>query len=197
MNPSLVGSCKQVKKSSGSEVTTTDSAKNSIKAVSISSQTFETSRSCKVNECSTDILVLKYEEVADAIFLHPHGLYMKKLFRVDQSVYEQAMLNKLNIEFPSDYKDTLKIVLDSVALSFLAHFLPEFSADSLQRIAESSSLTLFGIYPGLESCFIHESMLDQFKHSYLASPAFLDFWRKSFPGIENLKAVPIESYDMF
>ena len=107
------------------------------------------------------------------------------------------MLNKLNIEFPSDYKDTLKIVLDSVALSFLAHFLPELSADSLQRIAESSSLTLFGIYPGLESCFIHESMLDQFKHSYLASPAFLDFWRKSFPGIENLKAVPIESYDMF
>ena len=94
MNPSLVGSCKQVKQSSGSEVTTTDSAKNSIKAVSISSQTFETSRSCKVNECSTDILVLKYEEVADAIFLHPHGLYITKLFRVDQSVYDQVMLNK-------------------------------------------------------------------------------------------------------
>ena len=192
MNPYLVGSCKQVKQISGSEASSPSSQMSTPDSVQ---EKF--TGNCLVSECTKEILVLKYEEVSDNIILHPQGLYMKKLFRVDQSFYEQARINKRIIEFPSDYEDTLKILLDSIALSFLTHFLPEFSADSLQRIAESSSLTLLGIYPGLESCFVHESILDQFKHSYLASPAFLDFWRKSFPGIENLKAVPIEAYETF
>ena len=192
MNPYLVGSCKQVKQISGSEASSPSSQMSTPDSVQ---EKF--TGHCLVSECTKEILVLKYEEVSDNIILHPQGLYMKKLFRVDQSFYEQARINKRIIEFPSDYEDTLKILLDSIALSFLTHFLPEFSADSLQRIAESSSLTLLGICPGLESCFVHESILDQFKHSYLASPAFLDFWRKSFPGIENLKAVPIEAYETF
>ena len=69
-------SCKQDKQSSGSspssrlKVTKPDSANDSLQPVSIFSQTFETftasdkSRSCIVIECSTAILVLKYEEVS-------------------------------------------------------------------------------------------------------------------------------------
>merc|ERR1711892_274837 len=197
MNPYLVGSCKQI--DVDSDFTVSESSLQKILIPAPKNSAYQVNSSVKAlnhQDCSKEALFLKYEQVSDIIYLHPEGLYMQKLFQADQAFYEQARVKKKKIEFPTDYVWTLKKVLDSIASPFLETFLPELSNDLLQRIAESSSITLLGLILGLEQCFVNESILDQFQYSCIVSPAFVDLWRTSFPELKTLKALPLDSYDM-
>ena len=198
MNPYLVGSCKQIDVDSDFTVSESSLQKILIPAPKTSAYQVSTSvQTLHLQDCTKETLFLKYEEVSDIIILHPEGLYMQKLFQADQAFYEQARVKMKKIEFPIDYLWTNKKVLDSIASPFLETFLPELSSDLLQRIAESSSITLLGLIIGLEQCFVNESILDQLQYSSLVSPAFVDLWRTSFPEFKTLKGLPLDSYDAY
>lgn len=202
MNPRLVDSCKQVSTNSTVSTVPPESHKGNTLRVntslkqSLSLASFEKSKVHSViSPVTKENLVLTYEKVSDSVLLQPNGDYMTKLYKIDYSIFEQVLQKQKNIMCPSDYTSIFKKILNSFAFSFLGLFLPENSDNSLNQIASNSAFTLLGLYAGLEQCFVNESLLDQIQHSYLASPAFLQFWKKSFTGIEHIKAPAMEAYD--
>ena len=141
-------------------------------------------------------LILKYEEIADRILLHPQGEYMRKLLEFEKSFIEQARKYYKKIDVSWEYLERIKNIYDSIIEEFIRVCLPNFATDSLQRIVSNTSTTISALSLGLEQCFCNKSVLYQFDCSYHFSPALLDFWKKTFPDIEQIRAVPMDAYAM-
>jgi hypothetical protein len=209
MNPLLVDSCKQTKlndqqRSAESTVVVTNHANIqrclqpediSTSIISKESQ-IEAPVDSSISRCTKENLSETYEQVFDSIILNPQGEYLTELFEVEKCVYEQARANTGKIALPSDYTPRYKTILDSIGIQFLRIFFPDFPLDSLQKIVSSTSKTILGLDFGLAECFHKESMLDQVKQFFPCSSALLQLWKNTFPDIDQVKAIPMEAFEM-
>jgi len=76
-------------------------------------------------------------------------------------------------------------------------FLPQLSGATVDLIAGNVSLTVFGISCCAFRSFNSRTLLEQYQHgSIIALDSIWSHYKQVFPDIENLKPVPIESYDI-
>eukprot|EP00090_Calanus_glacialis_P015190 TRINITY_DN24045_c0_g1_i1.p1 TRINITY_DN24045_c0_g1~~TRINITY_DN24045_c0_g1_i1.p1 ORF type:complete len:419 (+),score=84.64 TRINITY_DN24045_c0_g1_i1:22-1257(+) len=209
MNPLLVDSCKQTKineqqRSAESTVIVTNHAniQRSLQSEDMATRNIskeiqiDTPVDSSLSRCTKENLSQSYEQVFDSIILNPQGEYLKEIFEVEKSVYEQARSKKGKIVLPSDYTTRYKTILDSIGIQFLRIFFPDFPLNSLQKIVSSTSKIILGLNFGLNECFHKESMLDQVKQFFPCSSALVQLWKNAFPDIDQVKAIPMEAFEM-
>ena len=194
MNPLLVDSCKNSsisEKSAASNREASTSCKNSPE---ISSTNF-VSYFSNEGDIKRDFL-RRYEEVYDEVLLDPAGIYMTRQVDLDRNVFYQMIQKRPKIKLDPSYLTNLQMIVFQLAKNYLEKSLDSMKARSINRIAQTTSKTLFAVYSALEKCHTSNNILEQFSNSYHFPPKILQFFRDQFPCVEDLPAHTFDDYEV-
>ena len=122
---------------------------------------------------------------------------MKCKYFPDKQCIQQIRDARFLISTPSDAVSRTFEFSRCAVKEFLSVFLPELSGATVDLIAGNVSLTVFGISCCAFRSFTSRTLLEQYQNgSIIALDSIWSHYKQVFPDIENLKPVPIESYDI-
>ena len=125
------------------------------------------------------------------------GRRVKCKYSPDKQCIQQMREEKFLISTPSDAVSRHFEFSQCAIKEFLKVFLPQLTADTLDLIVGNVSLTVMGISCCAFRCFASRTLLEQYQNcSIIALDSIWSHYKQVFPDIENLKPVPIESYDI-
>jgi len=162
-----------------------------------------------------EVAIRKFENICvDLFFNSPQhysiieiGIYAGRVQRGERSVkckyfpdkqcIQQIREERFLISTPSDAVSRMFDFYRCAIRKFLSVFLPELGGATLDLITGNVSLTAMGISFCAFRSFTSRTLLEQYQNSsIMALDSIWSHYKEVFPDIENLKPVPLESFDL-